>query len=68
MKYNQCRLSKDKLRDVAWIPHQFAVVGKTLKIEGFDGWKVEEVWMVMEEEDLFENERDHLKQRKASDI
>jgi hypothetical protein len=56
------------MRQTAWIPHQFAVVGKTLKIEGFDGWKVEEVWTVMEEEDLFQYERDHLKQRKASDI
>jgi len=68
MRYNQCRLTNGKMRQTAWIPHQFAVVGKTLKIEGFDGWKVEEVWTVMEEEDLFQYERDHLKQRKASDI
>lgn len=68
MRYNQCRLSKDKMRDVAWIPHQYAVVGKTLKIDGHDGWKVEEVWTEMDEEDLRDIERDHLKQRKASDI
>ena len=73
MRYNQCRLSRDKHRTVTWIPREFAKVGKVIKIrddDGLwtDGWRVDEVWTEVDEEMVVELARDHLKQRKASDI
>lgn len=75
--YCQCNMRKKiengyKL-NVAWIPEKFAQKGKVIKLKWEDGtW--EEGWEVMfvgarqEAEKVEENERDYLKQRKASDI
>jgi len=45
MIYTQC-----KLREIAYIPQKFAIVGKYLKINQIDGWAVEEVYGSLEEE------------------
>lgn len=38
--YTQCRLRRGNTEQVAWIPSQFAVTGKSLTIRGRDGWQV----------------------------
>lgn len=73
-KMTQCLLRKGKRQHTAWIPTKLATVGSYLKIKldgtWNDGWKVAEAYpkTTRTEEDVLECERDHLKQRKASDI
>jgi hypothetical protein len=63
--YTQCELVKQNIFQVAWIPSQFAVVGKTLKIKenGIweDDWKVTHVFGVKLFKKVEEQERDYLK-------
>ena len=73
MRYNQCRLSRGNRRTVTWVPREFAKVGKVIKLRGdddvwVDGWRVEEVWTEADDDVVFALERDHLKQRVASDV
>lgn len=76
MHYTQCRfLSTDEasalvsLYHVAWIPSQFAVIGKRLFIEDMPGiWEVIERYETKEKEYVEARSRDYLNQRKASDI
>jgi hypothetical protein len=77
MKYVQCLLSKNfddhKLYIVSWIPKNYAIIGKTLKLKNDDGvwnfgWIVKEMFTEAEEEFILEHERDWAKQRRASDI
>jgi hypothetical protein len=46
--YRQCKLQKDNVIDVAFIPAALAKVGRNLRIkingEWQDGWQVMEVW------------------------
>lgn len=49
---------------VAWIPREHAVVGRTLP----DGWLVEAAWTELPASVVLANERDYLRQRMASDI
>lgn len=39
-RYKQCALQKGASHSMAWIPEQFAVKGKFLKIKEEDGWQV----------------------------
>lgn len=43
--YKQCELSKKTadgvMRQVAWIPEKFAIVGHYLEIKGDNGWHVD---------------------------
>lgn len=75
--YVQCELNKRVgggiLHDVAWIPERFAVIGKQIKIKRDDGtwddgWTVTKTYSKIEADKIEGCERDHLKQRKASDI
>lgn len=74
--YAQCsmerKVSTGVQQHVAWIPNEFAVVGKYIRIKfeetWIDGWLVTGVgakkdWLYLELKS-----RDHLRQRKASDI
>jgi hypothetical protein len=59
--------------DVAWIPAKFAKVGKYVKIKQEDGswdngWEITSVGSKRKAEYVESNERDYLKQRKASDV
>lgn len=46
--YVQCQLKKNNLRTIAWIPLEYAVLGKILKLKCGDtwdnGWIVEELF------------------------
>lgn len=45
MEYvTQCRLQMDTAHTTAFIPSKLAVVGKSLKINGIDGWVVTDVF------------------------
>jgi len=71
--YTQCLLSLNEKQDVAYIPSQYAKVGKILKIKDdtnawINGWKVEKTYFSEDEEYVLSHERDWDKQRKASDI
>lgn len=71
--YRQCTLTmKDgpmTAVQVAWIPEEFATVGKYLKIKEQDGWRVEEVGSHRQSEDYIQDhERDFLGHRKRTDV
>lgn len=76
MHYTQCNLlSVDEAsascsyNHVAWIPSQFAIVGRRLFIDGLPGkWEVIEKYESREASLVELKSRDYLKQRKASDI
>lgn len=69
LHYRQCELSKGPSREVAWIPEQFAVAGKVLRIGDDDGWRVEAAGAVRKTRDQIEShERDHLGHRSRTDI
>lgn len=75
--YVQCELKKQISEDVykldmAWIPEKFAILNNIIKIKKDgkwdSGWKVIYIGAKMKAEIVEANERDYLKQRKASDI
>lgn len=67
--YRQCALSRNLVREEAWIPESFARVGKVLKIKGEDGWHVLRVSDTRLSEDYIKEHRDDYRyQREASDI
>jgi hypothetical protein len=79
MNFKQCALSRPhassqriRLRQMAWIPEQFAKVGMVLEIKGSDGawqdaWVVDDVYTQATEEYVRQHERDYLTQSQASD-
>lgn len=77
--YQQCELERKEkestIHTVAYIPEEFAAVGKVVKIKDKendtwqDGWKVTFSSSEKVEASIVETrERDYTKQRKASDI
>jgi hypothetical protein len=72
--YRQCTLKSGHVWHHAWIPEQFAVKGKFIQLKNERGhWGT--TWEVISTGELTlgsdyvrELERDHLHQRKASDI
>lgn len=67
-RYTQCRLKNGRSQQVAWIPTEFAIKGKTLEIKGERGWRVISIGSTVDESYVREHERDYMKQREASDI
>ena len=67
--YKQCKLKHvNNCYQVAWIPSRFATVGKEISIKGEKGWIVEKVYNERFSKEIFDGERDYLKQREVSDI
>ena len=72
--YRQCQLKKGSSIMVSWVPEEFCIEGKFLKLkdhdkEWEDGWKVICVSENrVDDPYLRTHERDYLTQRKASDI
>jgi hypothetical protein len=66
--YRQCVLQKKDIRKTAFLPEQFAKINKYIKIKEDDGWQVVSVGIRLPDYLVDELERDHLDQRKASDI
>jgi len=63
--YRQCKLVKENTYDIAWIPSQFAKVGKNLSLkineEWQEGWKVVEVYSGSRTHDEMDLQRDAQK-------
>lgn len=73
MMYKQCKFKKDNVTAFAWIPENFARVGKVVRFKidnmWYDGYRIEEVYSVRrKEEDAIEDSFDYEHQREASDI
>jgi hypothetical protein len=71
--YRQVKMKKGNTQRTSWIPEQFAVVGKMLKIdmdgEWNEGWIVEHVGSTRRDSaTVRERSRDHLRHRKKTDI
>ena len=67
--YRQCTLTMKTVEQVAWIPEEFAIIGKILKINDQDGWRVKVVGLHRQSEDYVQDhERDFLGHRKRTDI
>lgn len=74
MNFKQCalsRLARDdrnyRIRQVTWLPEQFAKVGMVLDLrdregEWEEGWRVDDVWTTATEEYVREHERDYKHQ------
>jgi hypothetical protein len=53
---------------ISWIPEEFAVIGKFLKLDDDDGWRVKMVGARKGDKEVNERSRDYKKQRKGSDM
>lgn len=68
------RVDRETQTIVSWIPERYAQLRKSLRLMGEDGswtsgWVVESVGETrLATREVHERSRDHLKQRKASDI
>lgn len=69
MNYTQCLLIHDKFQEpsrwqVAWIPSQFAIKGRVLRIKNWnkwvDDWIVDEIYGTAPAERVEKHERDYL--------
>lgn len=68
MMFKQCTLEKNNIKQTAWIPEEFAHIGKILKIKEDNGWKVLSVGSQRLTQDyVSEREQDYKNQRLASD-
>lgn len=79
MNFKQCALSrprrdavKYRIRQVSWLPEQFAKKGLVLDLKNVngeweEGWRVDEVWTAATQEYVREHERDYRHQAEASD-
>ena len=66
--YIQCLLSRGNTTEIAWIPECYANRGNMLIIQDEPGWKVDAVYQKDSKNAVESRERDHLRNRKASDI
>jgi hypothetical protein len=71
--YRQCTVERTEFpaitTQITWIPEQFAVVGKYLKLHEEDGWRVKEVSSNRQPEDYVKShERDHMGHRARTDV
>lgn len=67
--YRQCALVKGTTQQVAWLPEEFAVVGKYVILKEDDGWQVNHVSNHRQSEEYVQaHERDHMGHRKRTDI
>ena len=70
--YVQCYIKK-KIKNgckiqTLWIPEQYAVIGKYIKLKGDDGWQVLKTFNKEEKKIVEANTRNYLKHRLATDI
>ena len=73
MWYRQCAMEKPLpsggvMSTISWIPEEFAVIGKFLKLDDDDGWRVKMVGARKGDKEVNERSRDYKKQRKGSDM
>jgi hypothetical protein len=70
--HRQCKLEKKEpninIVTTSWIPEEFAILGKYLRLNDDDGWKVIFIGDRKLSQNINERSRDFLKQRSCSDI
>lgn len=70
MNYSQCKLQKDDLVQVSWIPNRFALVGKPVRLRDdgvwVDGWIVVEVWQTISEDQLPDSHDERKAHKRAT--
>jgi hypothetical protein len=71
--YRQCRLRRGNEETTSYIPEEFAVVGKVLRLRDDSGkwesgWVVDFVTWRLTEAQVNSRSREHLKTRKNTDI
>jgi hypothetical protein len=67
--YKQCRLQKETVTQVAWIPEKFAKVDMVLEIKGDDGWIVRSAGTTVKDSRAVKlMEKAHRNHRKGCDI
>lgn len=71
--YRQCVLQKGNTHTTSYIPEVYANVGSTLKLKNEhdqwdNGWVVTKAGEKIDAEYVETNERNYMRQRKASDI
>jgi hypothetical protein len=71
--YKQCELRKGKSTTVAWIDADYAILGNIVTIKRDngtldEGWKVETASSPLPAKVVEGNERNFMKQRRASDV
>ena len=59
-RYRQCKLVKDNVIQVSWIPKKYAVKDKELILKKEPGWKVLEVYNEVTEKQLVELNKSKL--------
>lgn len=67
INYTQCKLQREDLISVAYIPSKFAILDKTIHINDI-AWKVIETYDTKSDEYIKSHENDYKKQRRMSDI
>jgi hypothetical protein len=72
MTHTQCELRRGNFTQVAWIPSEYATVGKYLKLKyngtWNDGWKVEQLGSFQDSDFTRERSQDYKNMRKMTDI
>lgn len=67
--YKQCTMTKNETSQVAWIPEEFAKVGKFLRLEDDNGWEVTSVGTHrLNGQYIMDHEREYLRHRRVTDI
>jgi hypothetical protein len=67
--YTQAEMASGSHRHIAWIPSQFAKIGRELRIDGVAGiWRVTARYDSQPADWVEARSRDYLHQREASDI
>jgi hypothetical protein len=72
--YNQCKLQKGNTFQVSWLPKEFAVVGRYVKLKEDgkwdNGWQVNEAYLTASrsQEEVVDRSQDYKRTRKASDV
>jgi hypothetical protein len=66
--YKQCKLTKGKWHQYAWIPEKYAKKGKVLRIKDEGGWLVVGVFATESEEVIKARERGYKHWRSVTDI
>lgn len=70
--YTQCKLRKNSIKMITWIPTELAIKGNKVNLkeqgEWSKNWIIEEVWTMMDAETVEKNKDEYRYHRKKIDI
>jgi hypothetical protein len=68
--YTQCKLERDDVVQVSWIPSRHAQLGKVLQLfengDWIDGWVVKETWQTVDETELPDSHAERKAHKRAT--